>query len=113
MTTLMATLALGVLINSLYVALVYIVIMGISSGSFMIVHSTIWAYYYGRHGLGRVQGPAMTLSLCASAAGPLPLAMFRDFTGTYTLGMIAMMALPVLSLAVIFFTRRGQTAQPE
>ena len=97
MTTLMVTLALGVLINSIYVALLYIVMMGVSSGSYIIVHSTIWAYYYGRHGLGRIQGPAMTLSICASAAGPLPLAMFQEFTGTYTIGMLAMMSLPVIS----------------
>ena len=106
MTTLIATLALGVVINSLYLALLYIVMMGVSSGSYIIVHSTIWAYYYGRHGLGRIQGPAMTLSVCASAVGPLPLAMFQEFTGTYTVGMLAMMALPVVSLAVLFLTPR-------
>lgn len=111
MATLVATLALGVVVNSLYVAVVYIVMMGVSSGSYIIVHSTIWAYYYGRHGLGRVQGPAMTLSVCASAIGPLPLAMFQEVTGTYTIGMMAMMALPVLSLAVLFFTRRGATVE--
>ena len=113
MSTLVATLALGVLINSLYVALVYIVMMGVSSGSYIIVHSTIWAYYYGRHGLGRIQGPAMTLSICASAAGPLPLAMFQEFTGSYTIGMLAMMALPVLSLLVLFITRPGQISESE
>lgn len=111
MATLVATLALGVVVNSLYVAVVYIVMMGVSSGSYIIVHSTIWAYYYGRHGLGRVQGPAMTLSVCASAIGPLPLAMFQEVTGTYTIGMMAMMALPVLSLAVLFFTRPGATVE--
>ena len=113
MATLMATLALGVAINSLYLAVVYVVMMGVSSGSYIIVHSTIWAYYYGRHGLGRVQGPAMTLSVCASAVGPLPLAMFQELTGTYTAGMMAMMALPMLSLAVLFFTRPGAMAGPE
>ena len=113
MATLVATLGLGVVINSLYVAMVYIVMMGVSSGSYIIVHSTIWAYYYGRHGLGRVQGPAMTLSVCASAVGPLPLAMFQEVTGTYTIGMMAMMALPVLSLPVLFFTRPGATAESE
>ena len=102
MATLVATLALGVVINSLYVAVIYVVMMGISSGSYIIVHSTIWAHYYGRHGLGRIQGPAMTLSVCASAVGPLPLAMFQEFTGSYTQGMLAMMALPVLSLPCCF-----------
>ena len=113
MATLVATLGVGVLMDSLLVAMAYVVMMGISSGSYMIVHSTIWAHYYGRHGLGRIQGPAMTLSVCASAVGPLPLAMFQEFTGTYTLGMLAMMALPVLSLVVLFLTRPGGTTQPE
>ena len=110
MTTLMVTLALGVAINSLFVAVLYIVMMGISSGSYMIAHSTIWTHYYGRHGLGRVQGPAMTLSVCASAAGPLPLAVFQGLTGTYTFGMLGVMGLPVLSLLVLFFTRPGEEA---
>ena len=113
MTTLMVTLALGVLINSIYVALLYVVMMGVSSGSYVIVHSTIWAYYYGRHGLGRIQGPAMTLSICASAAGPLPLAMFQEFTGTYTIGMLAMMSLPIVSLAVLFLTRPNPSPDQE
>ncbi len=113
MATLVATLGVGVLMDSLLVAMAYVVMMGISSGSYMIVHSTIWAHYYGRHGLGRIQGPAMTLAVCASAVGPLPLAMFQEFTGTYTLGMLAMMALPVLSLVVLFLTRPGGTTQPE
>ena len=113
MATLVATLALGVVINSLYVAVIYVVMMGVSSGSYIIVHSTIWAHYYGRHGLGRIQGPAMTLSVCASAVGPLPLAMFQEFTGSYTQGMLAMMALPVLSLPVLLLTRPGAMAESE
>ena len=113
MATLVATLALAVAINSLFVAVVYVVMMGISSGSYIIVHGTIWAYYYGRHGLGRVQGPAMTISVCASAVGPLPLAVFHNLTGTYTLGMMLMMILPVISVAVLFFTRPGDAGRSE
>ena len=113
MATLMVTLALAVLINSLFVAMAYVVMMGVSSGSYIIVHGTIWAHYYGRRGLGRVQGPAMTISVCASAVGPLPLAVFQNLTGTYTLAMLALMILPVLSLAVLLFTRPGGTGQPE
>ena len=113
MATLVATLALAVAINSLFVVVIYVVMMGVSSGSYIIVHGTIWAYYYGRHGLGRVQGPAMTISVCASAVGPLPLAVFHNLTGTYTLGMMLLMILPVLSVAVLFFTRPGETGQPE
>ena len=114
MATLLASLALVVVTDSLLIAVIYVVMMGVSAGSYIIVHSTIWAWHYGRHGLGRIQGPAMTLSLCASAVGPLPLAVFRELTGTYTLGMLLMMALPVLSIVVALVVRRPESgSQPE
>ena len=113
MATLLAALALAVVMDSLFVAVVYVVVMGVSLGAFIIVHGTIWAHYYGRHGLGRVQGPSMTISVCASAIGPLPLAVFQDQTGTYTVGLMAMMALPVLAAAGLVFARPGGTNRPE
>ena len=106
MATLLLSLVLVVVTDSLLLAVVYVVMMGISAGSYIIVHSTIWAWHYGRHGLGRIQGPAMTLSLCASAIGPLPLAIFHEITSTYTLGMLLMMALPVLSIVTVLAVRR-------
>lgn len=112
MATLVATLALGVAIDSPLMAVVYVFMMGVSAGSFIIVHSTIWAYHYGRHGLGRIQGPAMTLSLCASAVGPLPLAVFRDLTGTYSFGMLLMISLPLLSVLVVLLARPGGSNRP-
>ena len=109
MATLLATLALASVFDSMLLAMVYVVMMGVSGGSYTIVHGTIWAHYYGRIGLGRVQGPAMTISICASAVGPLPLAVFHSLTGTYNLGIMVMMVLPVLSVAVLFFVRPGST----
>ncbi len=111
MSILLVTLALGVLTNSLFMAVLYVVMMGTSSGFYVIVLGTIWAHYYGRQGLGRIQGPAMTVSVCASAIGPLPLAMFQEWTGTYTVGMLAMMALPILSFPVVIFARPGRTEE--
>ncbi len=110
MATLLATLALASVFDSMLLAMVYVVMMGVSGGSYTIVHGTIWAHYYGRIGLGRVQGPAMTISICASAVGPLPLAVFHSLTGTYNLGIMVMMVLPVLSVAVLFFVRPGGQA---
>ena len=110
MATLLATLALASVFDSMLLAMVYVVMMGISGGSYTIVHGTIWAHYYGRIGLGRVQGPAMTISICASAVGPLPLAVFHSLTGTYNLGIMVMIVLPILSVAVLFFVRPGGQA---
>jgi MFS-type transporter involved in bile tolerance (Atg22 family) len=41
--------------------------------------------------------------------GPLPLAIFQDLTGTYTVGMVVMMALPVLSVLALIKARPGGT----
>ena len=104
---------LGAVFDSKFVAVVYVLMMGVSGGSYTIVHGTIWAHYYGRIGLGRIQGPAMTISVCASAVGPLPLAVFHSLTGSYTLGIMVIMVLPVLSAAVLFFVRPGGTSHSE
>ena len=113
MATLLAALAVVVVMDSLFLAMVYVVALGVSLGSFIIVHGMIWAHYYGRQGLGRVQGPSMTISVCASAIGPLPLAVFLEQTGTYTVGLLVMMVLPVLSAAGLIFAQPGGTSRPE
>ena len=107
MVSLLAALVLVVAVDSVFMAVVYVLVMGVAGGAHHIVQGVIWAHYYGRHGLGRVQGSAMTINFCASAIGPLPLAIFHDLTGTYTLGMLVMMALPVLSVLALVKARPG------
>jgi len=113
MVSLLLALALVVAVDSVFMAVVYVLVMGVAGGSHHIVQGVIWAHYYGRHGLGRVQGSAMTINFCASAVGPLPLAIFHDLTGTYTLGMVVMMALPVLSVLALVKARPGGTERVE
>ena len=111
MATLVATLALGVSINSLLVAVVYIVMMG----------SLQWVLHHrSQHHLGPLLRPPRIGAHSRAGHDPLrlclgrrPLPLFQELTGTYTLGMIAMMALPVLSLPVLLLTRPGQTSGPE
>jgi MFS family permease len=113
MVTLLVALVLVVAVDSVFMAVVYVLVMGVAGGAHHIVQGVIWAHYYGRHGLGRVQGSAMTINFCASAVGPLPLAIFHDLTGTYTLGMTVMMALPVLSVLALIKARPGGTESVE
>jgi MFS-type transporter involved in bile tolerance (Atg22 family) len=105
MALLLVSLILAVAIDSVFLAVVYIVVLGIAGGFHSIVQGVVWAHYYGRHRLGRIQGTATTIGICGSAAGPLPLALFHDMTGTYAAGMVAMMALPALSLVSIALAR--------
>jgi MFS family permease len=109
MVSLFIALVLVVFVDSVFMAVVYVLVMGIAGGMHHIVQGVIWAHYYGRHGLGRVQGSAMTINFCASAVGPLPLAIFHDLTGSYTVGMVVMMALPVLSILALVKARPGGT----
>ncbi len=109
MVALFVSLVLVVAVDSVAMAVVYVLVMGVAGGAHHIVQGVIWAHYYGRHGLGRVQGSAMTINFCASTVGPLPLAIFHDLTGTYTVGMVVMMALPVLSVLALIMARPGGT----
>jgi len=107
MGALLVSLVLAVAIDSVFMAVVYVLVMGVAGGAHHIVQGVIWAHYYGRRGLGRVQGSVMTINFCALAAGPLPLAIFHDLSGTYTVGMLVMMALPVLSVLALVKARPG------
>ena len=109
MGALLVALILVVAVDSVFMAVAYVLVMGVSGGAHRIVQGVIWAHYYGRHGLGRIQGSAMTINFCASAAGPLPLAIFHDLTGSYTFGMVVMMALPVLSVLALVKANPGRT----
>ena len=100
---LLVALLVAVVINSTFVAVLYVLIMGVANGAQHIVQGVIWAHYYGRHRLGRIQGPAMMMGICGSAVGPFPLALLHDVTGSYSFGLLVMTSLPVLSLISVFF----------
>jgi MFS family permease len=101
MLSLLVVLALSMVVTSPWLAVIYVATMGVSSGSQRIVHGVTWAHYYGRVGLGRVQGSAMMVTITGAAIGPFPLALFHDLTGNYNAGIIAMALLPVLSIAAV------------
>ena len=101
MVALFAACGLALVVNSVWMAALYVAGMGIAGGSQRIVQGVIWAHYYGRFGLGRVQGAAMMVAITGAAIGPLPLALFRDLTGNYDVGVMVMAALPLLSIALV------------
>ena len=105
MVALFAVCGLALVVNSVWMAALYVAGMGIAGGSQRIVQGVIWAHYYGRFGLGRVQGAAMMVGITGAAIGPLPLALFRDLTGNYDAGIMAMAALPLLSLLTVALGR--------
>ena len=105
MCALLVVCGLALVVNSPWMAVLYAAGMGVTGGSQRIVQGVIWAHYYGRWGLGRVQGAAMMAGITGAAVGPLPLALFRDLTGSYDVGVIVMAALPLLAIATVLLGR--------
>ncbi|RIK45258.1 MAG: hypothetical protein DCC58_06980 [Chloroflexi bacterium] len=91
-------------------AVIYAAVLGLTGGIQSVIGMVAWAHYYGRHGLGRVQGAASMVGIAASAIGPLPLAALRSLSDGYTAGIIAMAALPLLGAVLVATYRPPERA---
>jgi sugar phosphate permease len=96
---------LALILSSTWMVVFYVGGMGVTFGTHRVVQGVIWAHYYGRFGLGRIQGFAMMVAISGAAAGPLPPSLLRDLTGNYDLGIVVMAALPILSVLLIVLGR--------
>ncbi len=75
-----------------------------------MIAGVTWAHYYGRLGLGRVQGSAMMLNITASALGPMPLAWLQAWFGSFGPGIAIMAILPVAAMVMMSLARPQRTA---
>ncbi|MDP8946603.1 MAG: MFS transporter [Actinomycetota bacterium] len=98
------------LVSTPFMAAAYAALLGSASGMQGVVAGVIWAHYYGRRGLGKVQGPASTVMISAAALAPLPLAALHQLSGNYTLGLILIAAIPVVCaiMACFFDPKRAR-----
>ncbi len=63
----------------------YAAVMGIAGGFVIVLFFSFWSHAFGRVHLGKIQGAAQTLTVLASAVGPLLLAECVARTGSYAL----------------------------
>ncbi|MCG3159648.1 MAG: hypothetical protein JMDDDDMK_00662 [Acidobacteria bacterium] len=61
----------------------YASVMGVAGGFVMVIFFSFWSRAFGRAHLGKIQGAAQTLTVLASAIGPLLLAECVTRTGSY------------------------------
>ena len=94
-------------------ALLYAVMLGASNGSGQIVSNVLWAHYYGRRKLGRVQGSANMVTIAGSALGPLPLAISQGLTGGFVVGILLMGVLPVCAVLALSLVNTNNIEQIE
>ncbi|MFP3897294.1 MAG: MFS transporter [Anaerolineales bacterium] len=86
-------------------ALIYGVVLGMTSGLQFVVGTVIWATYYGRRHLGSIRGLVSLVTITGSALGPMPMGIARDLLGSYNLALTVAAALP-LGLAMLALTIR-------
>ena len=91
------------LVSTPLAAAVYAALLGAASGMQGVVAGVIWAHYYGRTGLGKVQGPATTVMISAAALAPLPVAALHQLSGDYSLGLLFMAVIPVACAVMACF----------
>jgi len=61
----------------------YAVVMGVAGGFVIVLFFSFWSRAFGRAHLGKIQGAAQSLTVLASAVGPLLLAECVARTGSY------------------------------
>lgn len=101
MVLVLCAMTIAMFMNSLTMAVIYAVVLGSAGGSAQLAGSIAWAHYYGRQGLGRVQGAAMMIGVTASALGPLPFAWLQTQFDGFRGAIFVMMLLPVLALVAL------------
>jgi MFS family permease len=84
-------------------AVVYGLLLGAGSGMQMVLGGVVWAEYYGRRGLGEVQGAASMVSIIASAVAPLPLAALQQTFVGYGPGLIIFAGVPFTCAIILLF----------
>lgn len=108
MAVLLIAVGLVLVVSSPMLAVIYSVVLGGANGMNRVVNGVTMAHFYGRHGLGRIQGSAMMVLITASAIGPLPMAALQGLTGTFFVGILVMGVLPICGAVLMLLARSQQ-----
>ena len=107
-----ATLVL-VMVSNPFLGVLYAGLMGLFQGIQMIIMNTTWAYFYGRMGLGKIQGAGSMTNIAYSAIGPLPLAALYSFFGDFRPAILILGALIIVSAVAVNLVRnRAPAVEP-
>ncbi|HSE15592.1 MAG TPA: MFS transporter [Pyrinomonadaceae bacterium] len=85
--------------TQIHVAL-YAAVMGLAGGFVIVIFFSFWSAAYGRKHLGKIQGAAQSLTVIASALGPLVLAETLSRTGSYA-SIFYLLTVVVMVLALL------------
>ncbi|MGA5442363.1 MFS transporter [Streptomyces griseoincarnatus] len=95
-----------------WTAIGYGILLGASNGLLRAVESATYPRYFGTAHLGAIRGSAHTLTIAASAFGPLAISLGHDLTNQYGTALIALAAFPVLAALAVALVREPHSADP-
>ncbi|HUG64671.1 MAG TPA: MFS transporter [Gaiellaceae bacterium] len=75
-------------------------LLGASLGVFGVLRGVVWPRTYGVAEIGRLQGMTTSVQIAAAALGPLPLALSEALTGSYLVGLLALVGYAGCALIV-------------
>jgi MFS family permease len=90
---------------------IYAAVMGLAGGFVIVIFFSFWSAAYGRKHLGKIQGVAQSLTVIASALGPLLLAETVSRTGSYA-SIFYLLTLIVLVLGLLAWLVKTPIARP-
>jgi len=86
-------------------AAVYAALLGLHGSILRSTGNVVWINYYGRKHQGSVRGVALSATILAAAAGPLPLAWSIDRFQAYDIALITFIAIPLAAAASVWTAR--------
>ncbi len=100
------------LVNSLALAAVYAVLLGVSGGVITVIYFAVYGHTYGRTHLGSIQATVQVLSVFASASGPVLLAVVRERNGGTAPFFYTFAAIAVVLAAAAWVVRQPVRVVP-
>jgi len=113
MLTLAAALLMLPWVTPGVIAIVYGLVLGAAGGGLRGMEAASYVRYYGTTHIGAIRGVAMSISLAATAVGPIALSLGADLTGGFVVPAAVLAVLPVLvgvSAILVRQPRRSRAA---
>ncbi|MEU7317203.1 MFS transporter [Streptomyces sp. NPDC007083] len=109
LTAAMAILACSLLaarvVSPGWTAIGYGILLGTSNGLLRAVEAATYPRFFGTAHLGAIRGSAHTITIAASAFGPLAISLGHDMTGHYGTALLALVLLPAAAALTVLLAR--------